>query len=127
MQNLTIDNLEKLIKERLEDAKVLFKAGRYGGAFYICGYAVELGLKKKICITLGWDEYSTSKCKDLKTHDFEVLLHFSGVEKHIKKSLMSEWSIVMKWNSEVRYSSQAQTEEDVKLLIESTEEILKNL
>jgi HEPN domain-containing protein len=128
MENLTLENLEKLSEEKLRDADVLFGAGCYGGAFYICGYAVELGLKEKICITLGWDEYpSDGKYKFLKIHDFEVLPRFSGVEKHIKKSLMMEWSIVMKWNPENRYSSKDRTAEDAKLMIESTKTILRNL
>ncbi len=52
---------------------------------------------------------------------------FSGVEKHIKKSLMMEWSIVMKWNPENRYSYKDRTAEDAKLMIESTKAILRNL
>jgi HEPN domain-containing protein len=128
MENLTLENLEKLSEEKLRDADVLYGAGCYGGAFYICGYAVELSLKEKICITLGWDEYpSDGKYKFLKIHDFEVLLRFSGVEKHIKKSLMMEWSIVMKWNPENRYSYKDRTAEDAKLMIESTKAILRNL
>lgn len=128
MENLKVENLKKLAEEKLTDAQVLYDAYRYDGAFYICGYAVELGLKMKICTTLGWDEYpSDGKYKFLKIHDFEVLLHFSGMEKHIKKSFMSEWSIVMKWNPETRYSSEVQTAEDAKFMIESTKAILRNL
>ena len=50
---MKIAELEKLSKDRLSDAKAFHKAGCFDGSFYICGYAVELGLKKKICITLG--------------------------------------------------------------------------
>ena len=128
MENLTLENLEKLSEEKLRDADVLYGAGCYGGAFYICGYAVELSLKEKICITLGWDEYpSDGKYKFLKIHDFEVLLHFSGAEKQVKKTLMSEWSIVMKWNPDTRYSSAIQTAKNALLMIKSTEEIWLHL
>lgn len=79
-------------------------------------------------MTLDWDEYMIDgKYKFLKTHDFEILLHFSGVEKLVKKSFLSEWSVVMKWDPETRYSSQKQTADDTKLLIEATETLLKAL
>jgi HEPN domain-containing protein len=128
LENLKTEELEKLAEDKLKDAKVLFEAGRYDGAFYICGYAVELGLKKKMCSTLGWDEYpSDGKYKILKTHDIEVLLHFSGAKKQIKKSFIFEWSTVIKWNPEIRYSSEARTAEDARFMIESAETILRNL
>ncbi len=128
MENIIIEDLQALSEERIADAKALFDAGRYAGAVYICGYTIELGLKKKMCMTLGWDKYEgDAKYKFLKTHDFEILLHFSGVEKFIKKSFIAEWSVVMKWNPESRYSSAKQTREDAKILIESTEVILRNL
>ncbi|NGX52823.1 MAG: hypothetical protein KR126chlam5_01128 [Candidatus Anoxychlamydiales bacterium] len=132
MDNLTIEDLENLSKQRLKDAEVLYAAGRYDGAFYICGYAVELALKKKICITLGWDGYpgrgkGSEKYKSFKTHKFEDLLHFSGVEKKINKQFLSEWSIVMKWDPEIRYSSKKQTDGDAENLINSAKILLKCL
>jgi HEPN domain-containing protein len=128
VKNLTPQELQELAKERLSDAKVLYKAGRYEGAFYICGYALEMGLKYKICKTLGWDEYTGNgeKYKSFKTHKFDDLLHFSGAEKQ-KKSFIAEWSIVMKWDPEIRYSSTRQLSQDVKLMIEATEVILSYL
>jgi hypothetical protein len=128
MRNLKPGELKELAEERLADAKALYEAKRYAGAVYICGYAIELGLKRKMCVTLDWDDYAgDGKYKFLKTHDFEILLHFSGVEKLVIKSCLSEWSIVMKWDPEIRYSSEKQTAADTKLLIEATEALLKKL
>lgn len=131
MDNLTPNQLKELSRVRLADAKVLYNAGHCDGAFYICGYAVEMGLKYKICKTLDWDEYPVSgkdakKHQSFKTHKFEDLLHYSGAEKQ-KNSFIAEWSIVMKWDSEIRYSSVKQTPEDVKVMIEATETILSKL
>jgi hypothetical protein len=36
----------------LIDAEVLLNAKRFDGSVYLCGYAIELGLKKRICETL---------------------------------------------------------------------------
>ena len=64
MENIKRQDLQALAEERIEDARALFNAGRYSGAVYICGYAIEMGLKRKICETLGWDEYEgDGKCQ----------------------------------------------------------------
>lgn len=129
--SLTPDRLNELAYDRLADAKVLFKNKRYDGAFYICGYAVEMGLKYKICKTLDWDEYPRSgkgqeAHKSFRTHKLEDLLHYSGAKKQ-KNLFFAEWSIVTKWDPEIRYSSLKQTPEDVKLMIEAAETILGKL
>ena len=74
---ITIEELQNLSRDRLEDAKALYKAGRIDWAVYTCGYAVELALKKKICETLKWKGYpSTEKefnqLKSFKTHDLDL-------------------------------------------------------
>lgn len=54
---ITLQDLKNLCTDRLEDAKTLLKANRYDGAVYLAGYVIELGLKHKICQTLGWEGY----------------------------------------------------------------------
>lgn len=131
MDNLTPHQLKDLSFERLEDALALYAAKRYDGAFYICGYAIEMALKYKICATLGWDEYPVSgkgadNHKSFKTHKIENLLHYSGEQKQ-KKDFIKEWSLVMKWDSEIRYSSIKQNPQDVKLMIDTTSTLLSKL
>ncbi|MEN8215647.1 MAG: HEPN domain-containing protein [Pseudomonadota bacterium] len=50
----TITELITLARARLKDAQILFAAKRYDAATYLCGYAIELALKARICQTLGW-------------------------------------------------------------------------
>ncbi len=130
---ITSDDLQALSKERLEDAKILFKAGRMNWAVYTCGYAVELALKKKICVTLGWKGFPSTRgeFKDLgsfKTHDLDMLLHLSGVENKIKsEEVFAEWSIIASWGPEMRYSSEKQTEAGAKLILEAVEALLNKI
>jgi hypothetical protein len=49
--------LKRLAADRLKDAQSLLKAKRYNGAIYLCGYAVELALKARICQTLKWADF----------------------------------------------------------------------
>lgn len=129
---ISVEELKILCTEHLEDARTLLEAKRLKGAFYICGYVVELGLKMRICRTLGWPGYpdTTAEFKGLssfKTHDLEILLHLSGVEAKVKAEFFPEWSVALSWSPEIRYSSAKQTEERVKLMLSSSETLLKNL
>jgi HEPN domain-containing protein len=101
-------DLRAIARARLRDAQVLLQAKRYDGAFYLCGYAVELALKARICRTLKWRGFpeSTQDFKGyqlVRTHDLEVLLRFSGVEGRVKAKHLAEWSVVLKWHPEKRY------------------------
>ena len=74
---LSVDELRSISGTRLEDAQTLFTAGRYDGVVYLCGYAVELALKARICETLNWDGYpSTNRefwdYQSFRTHDLKV-------------------------------------------------------
>ncbi|NLJ29092.1 MAG: HEPN domain-containing protein [Deltaproteobacteria bacterium] len=46
---IAINDLRKIAQARFKDADVLLKAWRYDGAIYLCGYAIELALKARIC------------------------------------------------------------------------------
>jgi HEPN domain-containing protein len=106
--------LRSIAKARLRDADVLLRAKRFDGAFYLCGYAVELALKSRICRTLGWSSFPETKSEfeglqSIKTHDLERLLRFSGIEERIRRKYLSEWSEVVNWNPEKRYQAIGQS------------------
>jgi HEPN domain-containing protein len=48
-------DLQKLSNMRIREAKILFAAGEYSGAYYLAGYAVECALKA--CIAKGVQRY----------------------------------------------------------------------
>lgn len=105
---IPVTELRKLAVARLEDAVALEAAGRYDGALYVCGYAVELSLKARICKTLNWLDFPETRSEfqdysSLKTHSLGVLLRFSGVETEVKSTFVAEWSILIRWNPEIRY------------------------
>ncbi|MBI4471948.1 MAG: HEPN domain-containing protein [Acidobacteria bacterium] len=111
---IVTNDLKSTARARLRDAEVLLKAKRFDGAFYLCGYAVELALKARICRTLKWPGFpETNKefegLQSIKTHDLEILLRFSGVEDRVKTKYFAEWSQVLDWNSQKRYQSSGQT------------------
>jgi hypothetical protein len=107
---LTVRQLRELARERMKDAEALFDTERYEGAMYICGYAVEIALKARICKTLKWPEFPSAdkefqkKYQFLKTHSLELLLSYSGREDRILTNFKAQWSLVVVWDPQSRYT-----------------------
>ncbi len=57
---ILVAELDNLAHARIDDAKALLAAGRYDGATYLCGYAIEVALKARICRTLSWPEFPST-------------------------------------------------------------------
>jgi hypothetical protein len=103
-------DLRRLARARLKDSEVLFEKGRYDGALYLCGYAIELALKARICRTLKWTDFPSSNkefepFKSLRTHNLDTLLSLSGLEDKIKIGYLTQWSVVATWDPEARDKS----------------------
>ena len=130
---ISTSDLKKIAVARLKDAEILYIGGRYDGAVYLCGYAVELTLKAKICKTLKWSGFPATNAEfkglqSFKTHSLELLLSLSGQEVKIKTRYLADWSIVVNWDSETRYSViGTATKIDASNMIESAKIIIKAL
>jgi HEPN domain-containing protein len=123
----------KIAEARLIDTKVLLSNKRFDGAVYLCGYAVELGLKSSICKTLGLCGFPETKTElkkypKLWTHDLDELLKLSGIEAKVKKSYLAEWSLVSQWRPELRYQPIGNISEiDAKQMLIAVNNLLKIL
>lgn len=120
---ISVADLDAIVQARLEDAKVLLSNGRIDGANYVCGFAVEVALKARICRTLNWPAFPEKRhefenLSSLKTHRLDVLLALSGQEDRIRSENFDEWSAVATWDPEVRYTrvGQVDTAEVEKML-----------
>ena len=112
---ISTKDLRTIARARLRDAQVLLRSKRFDGAWYLCGYAVELALKARICRTLKWPGFPESAqdfkgLQSVKTHDLDILLRFSGVEdgeRHIQNTelfgLQIERAIIFRaWRPEAK-------------------------
>jgi HEPN domain-containing protein len=100
--------LRQIAQARLQDARALRDRGRYDGAVYVCGYAIEVALKARICQTLRWPGFpETNKefegKQSFRTHDLNLLLHLSGVEDLIRSRYLTPWTVASRWTPEWRY------------------------
>jgi HEPN domain-containing protein len=127
---LNRSDLRRIARSRLQDAVVLYRGRRYDGAIYLCGYAVELALKARVCRTLRWPGFPVSNKEfegllSFKTHNLEVLLRLAGREA-IKTTHLADWSVVVSWNPESRYSPPGgATRAAANSMIESTRALMR--
>jgi HEPN domain-containing protein len=130
---LATQEVRRIASARLRDAEVLMAAKRYDGAVYLCGYAVELALKARICKTLRWPGYPETnkefdRLSSFKVHDLDILLRLTGRESIVKASYLVEWSAVAAWNPEARYKPIGSANAgDAKLMLDAASVLLKKL
>lgn len=134
-QNFTMlssQNLYDLAKCRFDEANVLFANNKYDGAVYLCGYAIELILKRRIMLALGWEGYPETSgefknYQSFKVHSLDILLHLSGLERKIVDDniAFARWQIVKRWDSEIRYKKIGSlSKTDAQDIIKATRETI---
>lgn len=107
---ILVADLDLIADARWEDAKALLGASRPDGAVYLCGYAVEIALKARICRQLNWADFPQDSkefgpYRTFQTHRLEILLRLSGQEARIKENCFVEWNVVAGWSPESRYEN----------------------
>jgi hypothetical protein len=127
---IRVDELDSIARARIEDAKALLAAGRFDGATYLCGYAVEVALKARICRALSWAEFPSTggefqAYRSFQTHDLDVLLRLSGQEERIRLNHFTLWNAVAVWKAESRYNVVGSAQlADAAAMIQAAEELL---
>ena len=107
---------QRLAAERLDDAAALLNAGRFAGAYYICGYAIECALKACIARKTIQDEFPPKEAARYYVHDLPKLLDIAGLghaltsEAGQDPAFRANWAIVKDWTEETRYYSRGQQE-----------------
>lgn len=130
---IPVADLDRIAEARLEDGKTLLAGGRYDGATYVCGYAVEVALKARICRTLNWSDFPSTRgefqaYRSFQTHELDVLLRLSGQEARIKQNYFTHWNAVAVWKPESRYDVIGTIQRaDAESMIGAAEQLLKAL
>jgi len=109
-------DLQSLAEARVEDARVLLANGRYAAAYYLCGYAVECGIKACVARQIVAGEYPPDRqySNDLFSHDRDKLLVRAelvsalATERAKDSALRTNWDIVKEWSESTRYESKNQ-------------------
>lgn len=116
------NDLQRLAGARIREAKTLFKAGEYSGAYYLAGYAVECALKA--CYAKGIKRYDfpdKEKTAKIFTHRLRDLARLAGVDSELdaaiktNKRLGGRWLLVCNWTEESRYLTWTKDEAETML------------
>jgi HEPN domain-containing protein len=102
---------QQLAQERLDEAMALLDFGKWGGAYYLAGYAVELALKACIIKTLMATDAFPDKefSRNCYTHSLEKLVALAKLDDALKTatkadpSLLTNWALAREWSEEKRY------------------------
>lgn len=112
----TASELKVLSMERLEEAELHYSNKFFRGAYYLAGYAVELGLKAVACQSLGVEIFEKKKvpghiAKSFMIHDLQDLVILSGLSSELDFLTQNDpvfaknWSKVVDWSEQRRYDT----------------------
>ena len=98
--------------KKLDDAVALVQIRSYSNAYYISGYAIELGLKACIAEQISVETIPDKDIiKGILSHDFVALLGLAGLadeHKAMKKRdlrFAANWAIALQRSPDARYDS----------------------
>jgi hypothetical protein len=127
-------NLQRLTDDRVLDAEALLNAGRWSGAYYLSGYAVECALKA--CIAKQTNQHDfPDKVVVLRSysHDLVDLLDSASLKLQLKldttpatnPALGINWQFVKDWNEIARY--QQKTEAQARRLYRAVTDVTEGV
>lgn len=115
---VTKADFQELAEERLVEAKALLDLGKWNGAYYLAGYAVELALKA--CVIKMLMETDAFPDKELSrncyTHSVVKLAGLSKLDGELMTAtdadpdLLANWALARDWSEEKRYHQIDKTE-----------------
>lgn len=96
----------------MEDARALLEAGRWAGAYYMIGYAVECALKAAIARrTKEFDFPDKHVANEAWSHRPGQLLKLTDTKPPPQDSKLGlHWEAVRDWNEESRYEQRSRPE-----------------
>ncbi|PXF60554.1 MAG: DNA-binding protein [Candidatus Methanogaster sp.] len=110
-------DLQDLALIRCREAYVLLENGNYEGSYYLCGYAVECGLKACIAKQTRLHDFPDKKVVNASySHKLEDLVKIAALEPNMDNELKSNpdfadnWYTVKDWSEKSRYEKHTDKE-----------------
>ncbi len=102
---------------RLNESKQLLNTENYCGAYYLCGYIIELGLKACIAKNIKRFEFPDKRfATDCFTHDLTRLVDLANLKIPLQENMRTDpdfgtnWAITKDWSEESRYEMHDEVE-----------------
>jgi hypothetical protein len=111
------NDLRRLSRIRLKEARVLLEAECYDGAFYLCGYAVECAIKACIAKSTRRHDFPDKGTVNASySHNLTTLVGVAALAAHLQQEMQtdpafnSNWATVQDWSEESRYRLNSEKE-----------------
>ncbi|WP_158817860.1 HEPN domain-containing protein [Methylocapsa sp. S129] len=108
----TRDDLRANAQAKLDDAQILLGQKRYSNAYYLAGYAVELGLKACIAAQISAETIPDKAfLRGILNHQFGGLVGLAGLagllndQKDADPVFAANWALVSEWEPDSRYEA----------------------
>jgi HEPN domain-containing protein len=112
-------DLQRLADDRVLDAEALLTAGRWSGAYYLSGYAVECALKACIAKQTNLHDFPDKiVAQKSYTHNLTELLDLAGLRLQLQlaatpaanPALGINWQRVKDWSERARYQQKTEAQ-----------------
>jgi hypothetical protein len=104
------NELRATAQAKLDDAIILLNNGRYSNAYYLAGYAVEIGLKACIAAQVAAETIpDKSFIQKILKHEFPVLIGLAGLAPALRDqqdkdaNFAAYWAVCAEWSPDKRY------------------------
>ena len=108
--SLKRSDLQKIAQAKLDDALLLLAHQRFSNAYYLGGYAVEIGLKACIARQITAETIPDKNLViDTYSHQLRKLVGVAGLSNELKMQeqqdpmFSANWALVAEWVPEIRY------------------------
>ncbi|MFO1099102.1 MAG: hypothetical protein U1E81_12765 [Xanthobacteraceae bacterium] len=103
-------DLRAMAQAKVDDANILLNSGRFSNAYYLAGYAIEIGLKACIAAQVSAETIPDKDfIKKIHSHVFPELVGLAGLAADLKRqkdksaAFAANWAIVSEWSPDARY------------------------
>lgn len=110
MLDFSFEKLKALAQMRMDDALLLLTQERFSSAYYLAGYAVEIGLKACIALQFRAEHLPDRRFVNMVyTHQLEDLVSHAGLDDILAEKMDDDpefsenWSVACQWTPESRY------------------------
>jgi HEPN domain-containing protein len=106
---LSRTELRRLSEDKARDARFLLDRRSFSNAFYLAGYAVEIGLKAAIASQFRANTIPEKRfVNDIYSHDLRKLIEVAGLTQQLAVARQSNgfdanWATIENWRPESRY------------------------